>query len=56
MLALRLAFWANLFQTNGPTCRFMYIDDKNMDIDSLQLENQHGEKTYHNFTENSENS
>ena len=29
---------------------------KDMDIDSLQLENQHGEITYHDFTENSENS
>ena len=26
MLALRLAFRANLFQTNRPTRRFMYID------------------------------
>ena len=28
MLALRLAFRTNLFQTNGPTRRFMYIDRK----------------------------
>ena len=27
MLALRLALRANLFQTNEPTRRFMYIDD-----------------------------